>query len=102
MVRDAWLAESSSEYMFVNSLLVKDMKESIRTDVCYRKYQEWCNANNRTPDDERIFGKVLATMGITKIRPRDGDKRYHEYVGIGLPDGMKGPISTELNQQKTL
>jgi DNA primase/putative DNA primase/helicase len=102
MVRDAWMAESSSEYLFVNTILNKGMDLHIKTEVCYTEYQNWCKGNNKHIDEERIFGKVLATMGISKRRSRDGDKRFHEYIGIGLPESLKPQNDDEPKEQKTL
>jgi P4 family phage/plasmid primase-like protien len=55
----------------------------------YRQWRQWCEARGRDPGSEQVFGRDLRTAlpHLGTRRPRQGEDRVREYVGIRLAPG---------------
>jgi putative DNA primase/helicase len=69
----------------------------VETDTLWEAWKRWCDGEGRErPGTKAVFARNLrATVpGLTAIRPRDGEGRFHAYRGVKLQEQSSGPLTS--------
>jgi putative DNA primase/helicase len=63
-------------------------QHAVPVELLFQDYRAWCDDNGCHKASKHIFGRDLhaAVPSLRNLRPRDGERRGHEYQGIGMKE----------------
>lgn len=79
---------------FFQDFVEVNSEESIKSDLLYKLYQNWCEASGHRAMNSRGFGKqVLSQTKAERVQKRDSGFRVWAYQGIGLTEAARENVS---------
>lgn len=107
MIRDIWLSESDSVYLFIKNSIEKEQTLMwnptgvVEKTLLYNVYKTWCQANKHIPVEYNVFFRKLKEFFREKLLDRrigTTEKRTYVIVGIDFTEKGKKIYSTEINE----
>jgi putative DNA primase/helicase len=90
--REKWLRRENSIYAYIKSGLEGgrielNKDEYTPVEELYSDYRDWCDGEDRTPEEKATFTKELQRLfGINKKRIMELGRRFYVYVGVKLKE----------------
>lgn len=92
LYKDYWLREANTIYAYIKTGLEEgrielNKNEYTPVEDLYSDYRDWCDGEDKTPEEKATFTKELQRLfGIKKKRIMELGRRFYVYVGVKLKE----------------
>jgi len=83
-IKQIWLYDSDSVYKFKESILIKDIHNTIVKQELFTMYEGYCEANQLTPKYLKEFSQRMQSFGALDVQVDKGNGRFRCFKGFNV------------------
>jgi phage/plasmid-associated DNA primase len=97
-IKELWLRQTAPISVFAKECIDESVGAIAEKQDVYRRYQEWCDENDVTPEKDPEFAKTFKSIvKTTSTRPRSGGRRPTCWADIKLKGEPSGDEQATLD-----